>query len=148
MTTKAIQEKDTVGRITIDVKLANRVDVEKCKEGAMSADAVRQLTIAGLVDTGSNYLVLPTSVAKKLGVPGAGKTKVRYVDRRVSSRDTVDMVEVELLGRKGTFRALLEPKRTTALIGAIVLEDLDLLVDSTNLRVFPRDPDGMTAEVE
>ena len=40
---------------------------------------------------------------------------------------------VELNGRHGTFSVIVEPKRKTALIGAIVLEDLDLLVDSNFL---------------
>jgi len=35
-----------------------------------------------------------------------------------------------------------------ALIGAIVLEDLDLLVDCQNQRVVPRDPSGAIYEIE
>jgi hypothetical protein len=35
-----------------------------------------------------------------------------------------------------------------ALIGAIVLEDLDLLVDCTAKRVLPRDPRGAIYEIE
>jgi hypothetical protein len=38
--------------------------------------------------------------------------------------------------------AIIEPKRETALIGAIVLEYLDLLVDCTAQKVVPRDPSG------
>ena len=33
-------------------------------------------------------------------------------------------------------------------MGAIVLEDLDLLVDSSAQRVIPRDPTGITSEIE
>lgn len=141
-------EAAVMGRITVTVKLSNKLDVELARAGTIPPDQIRQTSIEGTVDTGSNYLVLPTAVAKQLGVPKAGKMKVRYADRRAATRDMVEMVEVELLGRRGTFRALLEPTRTTALIGAIVLEDLDLLVDCTNLKLYPRDPDQMTAEVE
>ena len=55
---------------------------------------------------------------------------------------------LQMLGREGTFTAVIEPKRETALVGAIVLEDLDLLVDCTSQRVIPRDPRGPTAEIE
>ncbi len=41
-----------------------------------------------------------------------------------------------------------EPKRETALIGAIVLEDLDLLLDCVGQRVIPRDPRGAIYEIE
>jgi hypothetical protein len=57
-------------------------------------------------------------------------------------------VFVRLLGREGTFTAIIEPKRATALIGAIVLDDLDLLVDCTAQKVVPRDPSGPIYEIE
>jgi hypothetical protein len=44
--------------------------------------------------------------------------------------------------------AIVEPKRETALIGAMVLEGLDLLVDSKNQRLIPRDPSGPIFEIE
>jgi hypothetical protein len=55
---------------------------------------------------------------------------------------------VELLGRHSVFRATLEPKRETALIGAIVLEDLDFLIDPRKECIFPRDPDIEMFEAE
>jgi hypothetical protein len=41
-----------------------------------------------------------------------------------------------------------EPDRTTAVIGAIVLEALDLLVDCRTQTLQPRDPSGIIAEIE
>jgi hypothetical protein len=41
-----------------------------------------------------------------------------------------------------------EPNRTDVLIGAIVLEDLDLLVDCRTQTLRPRDPGGIIAEIE
>jgi hypothetical protein len=52
------------------------------------------------------------------------------------------------LGRHGTFTALVEPQRETALLGAIVLEDLDLLVDCPSDRVVPGDPNIQVHEIE
>jgi hypothetical protein len=46
------------------------------------------------------------------------------------------------------YHQISEPNRETALIGAIVLEDLDLLVDCTAQRVVPRDPRGAIYEIE
>ena len=137
-----------MGRSKIDVKLANKFDVEKAKAKEIPKDQVRQLTIEGTVDNGASYLVLPAKVAKELGLPKVGKTKFRYADWCVATRDMVELVEVELVGRKGTFRAMVEPNRNTALIGAIVLEDLDLMIDSRRERLYPRDPEGFTAEAE
>lgn len=101
-----------------------------------------------MVDTWASYLVLPKDAAKQLGVPAAGKATVRFADRRKGTRTNVSDVDLELCGRVATFQALVEPNRDDALIGAIVLENLDLLVDCRTLTVYPRDPDRIVAEIE
>ncbi len=44
--------------------------------------------------------------------------------------------------------AVVEPDRESALVGAIVLEALDLLVDCTHQRLVPRDPRYVVSEIE
>ncbi len=63
-------------------------------------------------------------------------------------RPEVDRVRVWLQGRDGVFTAVAEPKRDTALIGAVVLEDLDFLVDCKHARLVPRDPAYVVSELE
>jgi hypothetical protein len=46
------------------------------------------------------------------------------------------------------FAAVVEPKRRSALIGAIVLEDLDFVVDGTGQKLVPRDPRFVVSELE
>jgi predicted aspartyl protease len=116
--------------------------------GDIAADKVRRLTISGVVDPGATRLVLPQAVVKKLGLPIQGKYKVRYADRRRAERNLAREAYVDLQGRTSIFNAIVEPKRKTALIGAIVLEDLDFLVDCTNQRLVPRDPTGPVTEIE
>ncbi len=137
-----------MGRIHVDVVVTNNFDARKHEEGALPADEVRRATVAGVIDSGASYLVLPERIAAKLGVPTAGKATVRYADRRKASRTVVEDVRVELLGRHGTFKAIVEPRRRDILIGAIVLEDLDLLVDCRTQTIHPRDPDRIIAELE
>ena len=135
-------------RVTVQVNLANYRDVVGLKDGTRAPEEVRRLQAPALVDTGASYLVLPKNVATQLGVPPAGKATVRYADRRKATRSVVSDVEVELLGRQGTFRAIVEPNWTDVLIGAIVLEDLNLLVDCQTQTLQPRDPDRIITEIE
>ncbi len=44
--------------------------------------------------------------------------------------------------------AVVEPARTNVLLGAIVLEAFDLLVDCPQQKLHPRDPDHIIAEIE
>ena len=136
------QEGDNgMGRVTVEVELTNHQDSVLASHGALAADKVRHVRVSGLVDTGASSLVVPKSVAVQLGVPPAGKTRVRYADQRKATRNLVSDVQVDLFGRQGTFTAIVEPNRTDLLIGAIVLEALDLLVDCRTQKLRPRDPD-------
>jgi clan AA aspartic protease len=137
-----------VGRFSIEFQVANRRDVIMAEEGALPEDEVRRATIRGVVDSGAGLLVLPKSVVQQLGIPVSGKVKVRYADRRSRTRDMVMDVQVEIQGRQATFTAIVEPSRDEALIGAIVLEGLDYLVDCLNQRLVPRDPRFIVSEIE
>jgi predicted aspartyl protease len=139
---------ESMGRVTVDVEVVNYQDTVRAADGTIAADKVRRVRAVGVVDTGSNHLVLPKTVADQLGVPATGKIRVRYADHRHATRVVVEAVQVELLGRRSTFRAIVEPKRQNILIGAIVLEDLDFLVDCVTQTLQPRDPRQTTAEIE
>jgi predicted aspartyl protease len=138
----------SVGRFSVEFEVANLDDIVQARHGNLPLDQVRRSTIAGVIDCGATRLVLPEQLVNQLGLQRAGKVQVRYGDGRTAERDTVEGVYVQLLGRRGTFTASVEPNRTTALIGAIVLEDLDFLVHSTNQRLVPRDPNIIVTEIE
>ncbi len=137
-----------VGRFSVELEIANKDDLALARRGLLPPDQVRRETIHGVVDSGATKLVLPQAVVKRLGLPLGDKIKVRYADGRKVQREGAEGVYVQLLGRHGTFTAIVEPRRKTALVGAIVLEDLDLLVDCTAQRVVPRDPRGAIYEIE
>lgn len=139
---------DEMGRFAVDVTLINNRDRILAQAGAIAEDEVRQTTLKGVVDSGAARLVLPETIADQLGLEEAPDATVRYADQRTASRRTAQEVRLRLLDREGVFSAILEPERTTALIGAIVLEELDLLVDCTNQSLHPRDPDRIVAEIE
>jgi predicted aspartyl protease len=137
-----------VGRFAVDFVVRNQRDVELSDEGKLDPTKVRRATISGVVDSGANRLVLPQTVAKQLGLKVIGKTEVRYANGQTATRDIVGVARVTLLGREGFFSAVVEPKRRNALIGAIVLEELDFLVDCTHLKLVPRDPRMPISEIE
>src|SRR6476660_2350966 len=110
-----------MGRITVEIEIANNEDLVRARDGRLDADKVRRIKIKGLVDSGATRLVLPQAVVKKLGLPPKKKkVKVRYADGRKGLRVEVDEVRLYLLDRDGVFNAIVEPNRETALIGAIV----------------------------
>ena len=141
-------EEKKVGRFSVEIELANYDDVVVAERGLLAPDKVRRLRIQGLVDSGATRLVLPQKAAKTLGLRESGKVKVKYANGSRAERPQVKAVNLKLMGRESVFDATVEPKRDTALIGAIVLEALDFLVDCTNQRLYPRDPESILTEEE
>ncbi len=142
------QGANGVGRITVNIEVANYDDLALMYRGLLQPDQVRRETIPGVVDSGAALLILPQAVVKRLGLRLGNKVKVRYADGRRAQRREAKAVLLRLLGREDTFTAIIEPKREDALIGAIVLEALDLLVDCKTQQVVPRDPSGPIYEIE
>lgn len=142
------QENKKMSRFSVDFEVANYDDMAAVRRGDLEPGKVRRLTIAGIVDSGASRLVLPKQVVEKLGLTVSEYVKVKYADGRTGKRPLVQGVHVELQGRRSVFRATVEPKRDTALIGAIVLEDLDFLVDCEKQQLVPRDPKFIVSEIE
>ena len=111
-------------------------------------DHVKHVVVSGVVDSGAARLVLPQRIVDELQLEVDGETTVRFADNRREKRQIVNNVWLQLLGRHSIFNAVVEPAREDALIGAIVLEDLDLLVDCANQRLYPREPDSILTEIE
>ncbi|MGE0377642.1 MAG: aspartyl protease family protein [Planctomycetaceae bacterium] len=150
MNTQVVDQNESarMGRFSVQLKLANDRDVGLAKAGAMRPEDVCRTRISGIVDSGAAHLVLPEKVVKELGLPDAGHVKVRCTGQRSSKRKRVSHVLLEIHGRESVFTAIVEPKRDTALIGAIVLEELDLVVDCAKQVLHPRDPDWIISEIE
>ncbi len=89
------------------------------------------------VDTGATMLVIPGSVATQFNFPVLRKQIVKYANEERAERDVVWGVEIEICGRKGVFEAVVEPKKDYALIGAVVMESLDLIASPASLSVYP-----------
>lgn len=137
-----------MGRVTVEVALANYRDIVLGEDGKLAPEEIRRAKVSGIIDSGAARLVLPPRVVQDLGLLHIGETGVRYADQRTARRPIVHDVWLELCGRGSVFSAIVEPDRQDALIGAIVLEELDLIVDCTRNEVRPRDPDRIISEIE
>jgi clan AA aspartic protease len=143
----AVKEQN-VGRFSVEVELANDRDLAFAQAGVIRPDQVRRARVRAVVDTGATRLVIPEELAKRLGLEISGTIKVRYADGRIAERPVARYIHLSYGGRDSVYSAVVEPGRESALIGAIVLEDLDFVVDCTSQRLVPRDPDKIISEVE
>ena len=97
-----IQSKgDDMGRFSVEVELANNYDLDRARAGIIPETQVRRVKLRGVVDTGATRLVLPGSIADRLGLRTAGWTTVRYADGRVGQRGARDRLGGLGISRSG-----------------------------------------------
>ena len=137
-----------MGRFSVEMNVTNYEDVVDVRRGLLAADKVRSTKVSGVVDTGATRLVLPEKVVNLLGLPKTGKAGVRFADGRRDEKDVAGDAQMEIQGRSGVFSAIVKPGRSDALIGAIVLEELDFIADCITQSLVPRDPKQPIAEIE
>ena len=132
-----------MGKVMTRLKLTNALDAGYAHNGTLHPDQVRTTELDALVDTGATLLALPEDVVDKLGLRQFDWRKVRLADGTVREVALVGDLQIEILGRMMTCDALVVPAGSTALIGQMQLEALDLIVDanSREARVNPASPD-------
>jgi predicted aspartyl protease len=141
-------EKREMGRFSVDLIVANNRDVVNLGDGDDVLEHVKHVIVPGVVDSGAARLILPQHVVDELQLKVDGEMTVRFAYNRRAKRQIVNNVWLQLLGRHSVFTAVVEPARDDALIGAIVLEELDLLVDCGTQTLYPREPDSILTEIE
>jgi hypothetical protein len=132
----------------MQIELANCGDMILATHRGLAASEVRHLRCEGIVDSRTMRLIIPGAAMDALGLEEAWQAKVRYADGSTAIRPVVRYVWLKLCGRESVFSAVVESNRDTALIGAIVLEALDLVVDCVTQQLHPRDPHFMVTEIE
>jgi len=126
-----------MGKVTETVRLMSLLDETKSRE------------IEAVVGTGATLLVLPQDVIEQLGLRKARDVVVRCSNNAVETKGVYGPVRVELKGRVGFFEALAEAAGFQPLVGQVVLESLDLVVDprSRTLTPNPRSPETPMVEI-
>jgi clan AA aspartic protease len=123
-----IKEKN-MGEVRTEITLVNIKDAVKAESGLIPEAEVRQLTVDAVVDTGAWTLVINEKTREKLGL----RVK-KPVETGVAGGGTVpggitEYVEVRWKDRNTACEALVLPDEEDILLGAYLLEGMDLTVN-------------------
>jgi len=122
-------------QVHIRVKLTNAIDEALVSRGMLAPHLLRECETDALVDTGATYLVIPAKLVQQLGLRVRGQQKAKYADGREEMLGVTEALLIECEGRQTTEDALIIGDMV--LIGQVVLEKLDLLVDCKNQQLIP-----------
>jgi len=130
-----------MGRTFTDVEVENYNDIVLRAESGNGHKRVRKLKVRALVDTGSALLCLHRDAIKKLGLTLTRTAKVRTGAGDVE-RPIYAVALIRVLGRWCSAEVMEIPDNVPPLLGYILLEGLDLVIQPKTHKVIPNPESG------
>jgi predicted aspartyl protease len=124
-----------MGKVKTPVTITNLADAWAARAGRLADDQVRAVAVAdALVDTGATTLALPSALIRRLGLLKRYDKPARTA-AGLTTVSVYDAVRVEIDGRECTVDPMEVPDEVGVLVGQILLEMMDFVVDPRGQRL-------------
>jgi clan AA aspartic protease len=117
-----------MGLIHAEIELINAEDVGLARKNYIDQDEIKKIRIDMLVDTGAYNLCINEEVQAQLQLPFVEKRSAYTADNRLIEMDVVGPVIVKFKNRTTSCLAMVLLGNSEPLLGAIPLEDMDVLI--------------------
>jgi clan AA aspartic protease len=118
-----------MGLIYAEIELINGEDVVLARRNIIGADEVKRMPVNMLVDTASVYMCINESIQEQLELPVLEQRKGQLANGHIVEYNVVGPIEVRFKNRRCTVDAMVLPGDNEPLLGAIPLEDMDILIN-------------------
>ena len=118
-----------MGIVHEEITLKNAFGVGAYKSGFITEQEIRQATVTAMVDTGAITLVINEKLRLELGLGVQGERQATLANDTKETVKIAKPVEVHWKNRSMICNPLVIPGDGKVLLGAIPLEDMDLIVD-------------------
>ena len=131
-----------MGLIYANLKLINSIDLGMLNRKLIKSNQLKSIEITALVDSGAYMMCINETIQKVLQLDKIGSQQGELANGEVIELPVVGPVEVIFENRSTSCRALVLPGDTEPLLGAIPMEDLDvvLLPKEQKMVVNPESP--------
>lgn len=117
-----------MGRVYADIELINAEDLGLARRNIIGEDEIKRYPLNILVDTGSYMLAINENIQEQLQLPVMEKKKAQLANGHVVECDVVSPVELRFKNRRTVCSAMVLPGDCEPLLGAIPLEEMDVLI--------------------
>ncbi len=117
-----------MGAVYADITLINAGDLEMAKRNIISQDEIKQMTVRMLVDSGAYMMGISETVQEQLQLPFIEKRKAVLAGGRVKEYNVVGPITVKFKNRTATCSAVVLDNNSESLLGAIPMEEMDVLI--------------------
>ncbi|MCB8751241.1 clan AA aspartic protease [Planktothrix agardhii] len=125
-----------MGLTYAEIEIANAGEIYLAQKGYILPENVKKITVKALVDSGAYMLAINESIKLQLDLPKLEEQIAELADGSKLKLEIVGPVEVRFENRSTTCRAMVLSGDTEVLLGAIPLEDMDVLIDPRQQRLI------------
>ncbi|CAK0754729.1 hypothetical protein CCP3SC15_10051 [Gammaproteobacteria bacterium] len=127
-----------MGEIRVKVNLKNDRDIFRYQERMIKESEIRDVTLDALVDTGAVMILLPQDVVEFLGLEKTEKVIVTLANEQKIELEVAGTLSLKIENRTMKTDCLVGPPQCEPLIGQLVLERLDFILDPLKRTLHPR----------
>jgi clan AA aspartic protease len=117
-----------MGVIYADIELINSVDLTMASRNLIGAEEVKRMRLSMLVDSGAYMMAINETIQSQLELRFIEKRKVQLASGQVVEYDVVGPIDVRFANRRAVCSAFVLPGDSESLLGAIAMEEMDVLV--------------------
>ena len=117
-----------MGLVYADIELINADDVAFARRHYIDEEEIKRMHFNMLVDSGSIILAINEEIQEQLQFPVVGKRNAELANGHILECDVVGSVELKFKNRSTSCRAIVLPGSSEPLLGAIPMEDMDVLI--------------------
>jgi clan AA aspartic protease len=118
-----------MGLIYADIELTNMYDMALAHKGYINKDQVKRIKLKALVDSGAYMLSINEEIKLQMGLVVLDEMEAELADGSLRKVEIVVPIEIKFENRRTTVDAAVLPGNTEVLLGAIPMEDMDVLID-------------------
>jgi len=117
-----------MGLIHANIELINGEDLILAKRHVIGEEEVKRMNVDMLVDTGSVYMCINENIQEQLKLPVVERRNGQLANGSIVEYDVVGPIEVKFKNRRCSVDAMVLPGENEPLLGAIPMEDMDVLI--------------------
>jgi clan AA aspartic protease len=117
-----------MGLVYADIELINADDIGLVRRYIIGEEEVKRISLNILVDTGAYNLCINESIQQQLDLPFIEKRKAQLANGHIEEYNVVGPIVLKFKNRQTVCNAVVLQGDSEPLLGAIPLEDLDVVI--------------------
>jgi clan AA aspartic protease len=117
-----------MGLVKAEIELINASDISFVDAGIKHESEIRKIKVPALVDSGAIMLAINETIQAQLGLKTRDSRPSQLADGTIVEYNVVGPIEVRFKNRYSTTNALVLPGNQEVLLGAIPMEEMDVMI--------------------